>query len=224
LFRIYRTSKNHIMWIVKLFFATLTSYVRVQEHFTEQRYRQPVAQELFWTGGAKPRAPKSGTRNKGLRWNWSDFCPEKKRSPKKGLRRIRSVFLSWKEAFSKKKGIRRIRSDFLSWQQAFSKKKVFPGFGRIFVPKIAQDTSLRGAKVAQRGPKYLQGGSCPPAPYFPRLCRQQGRPQKKGGRKRQFFQGDFFCKVLKVWRRSSCLRRQEVGALALGDFLLFSQK
>jgi len=23
----------------------------------------------FWTGGARPRAPKSGKRNKGLRWN-----------------------------------------------------------------------------------------------------------------------------------------------------------
>jgi len=52
----------------------------------------------FRTGG-KPRAPKSGTRNKVLRWNWSVFCPKNKRSlkkEKKGLRRIRSVFLSQK--------------------------------------------------------------------------------------------------------------------------------
>jgi len=55
------------------------------------------------------------------------FCPKNRQ--KKGLRRIRSVFLSQK------------------WL-------------RIKV--------LGGAKDAQEGPKYLQGGSCPP--YFPRLC------------------------------------------------------
>jgi len=43
---------------------------------------------------------------------------------------------------------------------------VFAGLG-VFVPKMAQDTSLRGAKVAQGGPKYLQEGQLPP--YFPRL-------------------------------------------------------
>jgi len=37
---------------------------------------------------------------------------------------------------------------------------------------MAQDISLRGAKVAQGGPNYLQGGSCPPAPYFPRLWKK----------------------------------------------------
>jgi len=46
-------------------------------------------------------------------------------------------------------------------------KKVFPGFGRISIPKMAQETSLRGAKVAQGWPKYLQGGSCPPALLLP---------------------------------------------------------
>jgi len=49
----------------------------------------PVALELFLdrgegkTGGARPGAPKSRTRNKGLRRNWSVFCPKIKRSPKK---------------------------------------------------------------------------------------------------------------------------------------------
>jgi len=44
------------------------------------------------------------------------------------------------------------------------KKKVFAGLGAFFVPKMAQDTSLRGAKVALGEPKYLQEGSCPPCP------------------------------------------------------------
>jgi len=65
----------------------------------------------FRTEGARPSAPKSGTRNKV-------FYPKNKRSLKKekGLRRIRSVFLlSHKQAFSKKKnGLRQIRSVFLS--------------------------------------------------------------------------------------------------------------
>jgi len=39
---------------------------------------QRVARELqyFRTGGARPRAPKSGTRNKVLRWNWIVFVPK----------------------------------------------------------------------------------------------------------------------------------------------------
>jgi len=45
--------------------------------------RTAVARELFLDRGARPRAPKSGTRNKGIRWNWN-------------------VFLSRKQAFSKK--------------------------------------------------------------------------------------------------------------------------
>jgi len=78
-------------------------------------YSLSVARELFLDRGARPRAPKLGTRNKGLRWNWSAFfvpkrsvlqrkkkvfarvgassCPEKMRSPKKKCR-IRCVFLS----------------------------------------------------------------------------------------------------------------------------------
>jgi len=35
-----------------------------------------VARQLFLERGTRPRAPKSGTRNKGLRWNWSVFCPK----------------------------------------------------------------------------------------------------------------------------------------------------
>jgi len=40
---------------------------------------------------------------------------------------------------------------------------------RFLVPNMAHDTGLRGAKVAQGGPKYLQGRQLPP--YFPRLCK-----------------------------------------------------
>jgi len=48
----------------------------------------------FWTGRARPRAPKSGTRNKILRWNWNVIFVPKRSVPqkKKSLRRIRSVF------------------------------------------------------------------------------------------------------------------------------------
>jgi len=42
------------------------------------------AETIFWTGGARPRAPKSGTRNRGLHWNWRVFNrPGNKRSQKK---------------------------------------------------------------------------------------------------------------------------------------------
>jgi len=48
-------------------------------------------------------------------------------------------------------------------------KKVFVGFWSIFLSQRRFTTQVSGgAKVAQRGPKYLQGGRLPP--YFPRLC------------------------------------------------------
>jgi len=52
----------------------------------------------------------------------------------------------------------------LSQKQAFSKKKVFAGLEAFFVPKMAQDTSIRGGggKISPGGPKNLQGDSCPP--------------------------------------------------------------
>jgi len=81
-----------------------------------------VARELFLDRGARLRAPKSGPRNKGLRWNWSvslsriQAFSKKKIKIKKCLRRIWIVFLSRKQATSvlQKKGLRRIWSVFLS--------------------------------------------------------------------------------------------------------------
>jgi len=39
--------------------------------------------KYFWTGGARPIAPKSGTRNKGLELELERFLSRKQRSPKK---------------------------------------------------------------------------------------------------------------------------------------------
>jgi len=103
------------------------------------------------------------------------FCPKNKHSPKKGLRRIWSVFVTQKQAFTEKKrsspdleclydpkkGLR------LIWNVFMTQKNIFAGLEAFFVPQMAQDTSLRGAKVVQGWPKYLQGGSCPPAPLLP---------------------------------------------------------
>jgi len=50
----------------------------------------------------------------------------------------------------------------LTQKQAFSKKKVFAGLELFFVPKMAQDTSLRGAKVAQGGDKISPGEAAAP--------------------------------------------------------------
>jgi len=63
-----------------------------------------------------------------------------------------------------------------------SRKQAFAGFGAFFCPENkrspkkrssrrirAQDTGLRGGKIRPGGPKFFQGGSCPPASYFPRL-------------------------------------------------------
>jgi len=43
---------------------------------TESQWRG----NYYMGGGARPRAPKSGTQNKVLRWNWSVFYPKNKRS------------------------------------------------------------------------------------------------------------------------------------------------
>jgi len=106
-------------------------------------FLNPAARELFLDRGARPRAPKSGTRNKGLRWDWS-------------------VFLSRKQAFSKKKVFDGFGAFFLSRKQAFSKKCLRRIWERFLVPKMAQDTGLRGAKVAQRAKIFPGGrGGCP---------------------------------------------------------------
>jgi len=54
------------------------------------------------------------------------------------------------------------------------KKKIFAGLEACFVTNMAQDKSLRGAKVVQggpkylqEGPKYLQEGQLPPPPTSP---------------------------------------------------------
>jgi len=110
--------------------------------------RVPVnsgAETILEQGGQdRERQSQSGTRNKVLR------CPKNKCSlKKKGLRLIRSVFLSFypkdrrSPTIKIKKGLRRIKSVFLSQKWL-----------RIQV--------LGGAKVTQGGPKCLQGGSCPP--------------------------------------------------------------
>jgi len=114
---------------------------------------QAVAGGLFLNrGGARPKAPKSGTRKKGLRWNWSIFCPENERSPKKrSLPDLERFFLSQKQAFSKKK--EQIKRSSLELERFLSRKWL--------------RYRSQGAKVAQGGPKYFQGGSCPPAPLLP---------------------------------------------------------
>jgi len=40
---------------------------------------------------------------------------------------------------------------------------------QILIAFSAQKKFSGEAQVAQGGPKYFQGGTCPPAPYFPRL-------------------------------------------------------
>jgi len=82
---------------------------------------------ILGQGGARPRAPKSGTRNKALRWNWSVFFVPKRSVLKK------KVFAGFGEFFCPKKSKRS------------PKKKVFAGLGAFFVPKMAQDTSLGAA-------------------------------------------------------------------------------
>jgi len=68
-----------------------------------------------------------------------------------------------------KKGLRRIGRFFLSHKQAFSKAKkgVSAGLEPFFVPKMAQDASVRGDKSRPGGAKISPGGELPP--YFPRL-------------------------------------------------------
>jgi len=105
---------------------------------------------------------------------------KKKKKKKKGHHRIWiwGVFLAQNSAISKKKVFTGHRV-FLTHNQRFwpltqkpnkvltqnQPNKVFSG--AFFVPNMAQDKSLRGAKVVQGGPKYLQGGQLPP--HFPRL-------------------------------------------------------
>jgi len=115
-----------------------------------------VARELFLDRAARPRAPKSGTRYRGLRWNWrvflsgkQAFTHQKKRSSpdlehlfdpktsvlqkkkKKGLRRIwRVFFLTRNHRFSKKKrrkkGFRQIWSILLARKHRFSPAPLLP--------------------------------------------------------------------------------------------------
>jgi len=86
------------------------------------------------------------------------FCPKNKRSLKKnGLRLIRSVFLSLRQAFSKnknkKKGLRRIRSVFLSQKHGSGYK------------------SQGGGQKSHRWGQNISRGAASPLPlYFPRLC------------------------------------------------------
>jgi len=57
---------------------------------------------------------------------------------------------------------------FVPKTSVLQQKRSSPDLKRFLVPKMAQDTGLRGSKVAQGRPKYFQGGQLPP--YFPRLC------------------------------------------------------
>jgi len=78
--------------------------------------------------------------------------------------------LSQKQAFSKKKkvfagfGVSLFTKNKRSLKKNKKiKKKVFAGIDAFFfVPKMAQDTSLRGAKVAQGGPKISPEGAAAP--------------------------------------------------------------
>jgi len=101
----------------------------------------------FWTGrGARPRATKSRTQNRCLRWNWRVFLSGNKRSPKK------KVFAGF-EAFI--------------WPENIHspKKRSLPDFGAFFIPKHgSRHRSQRGgAKVAQGGQNISRGAlpSCP---------------------------------------------------------------
>jgi len=107
-----------------------------------------VARELFLDKGARPRASKSGARNRGLRWNWR-------------------VYLSRKQAFCKKKGLRRIWNIFLARKHRFSQKKVFAGFWSVFLSQTWLTTQVSGGAKFAQGAKISSGGES--APYFPRL-------------------------------------------------------
>jgi len=82
--------------------------------------------------------------------------------------KLECFFLSQKQAFSKKKKVfAGLGVSFCPKNKCFLNKK--KGLRRIrsvfFVPKLAQDTTLRGgAKVAQGGPNYFQRGQLPPLP------------------------------------------------------------
>jgi len=54
----------------------------------------------------------------------------------------------------------------LSRKEALSKtkKSSSPDWERFFVSKMAQDTSLRGEKVAQGGQSISRGAAAPPCP------------------------------------------------------------
>jgi len=95
----------------------------------------------------RPRSPKSGTRNRGLCWNWRVFCPENKRSPKKSLRQIWSIFLAGKLRFFKEKGLCRILE-------------------RCLVPNRAHDTGLRKGGKSCPGEAKISPGLFPHLWFF----------------------------------------------------------
>jgi len=92
------------------------------------------AETIFGQGGQDRERQNREREIKVFAGTGAFFCPENKRSPKK------KVFAGLGAFF--KRSLRRI------WA--------------FFVPKMVQDTSLRGAKVAQEGQNISRGGSCPP--------------------------------------------------------------
>jgi len=102
----------------------------------------------FRTGGARPRARKSGTRNRVPRWKWI-------------------VFLTQKQVFSKKKGLHRNWS-VLTQNKAFS-NITFRNLETFFGLKNGPGYKSEGGKSRPGGgAKLSPGGQLPP--HFPRLC------------------------------------------------------
>jgi len=118
-----------------IFFNTLSA----RSNF--KSYKNSGAGTIFGRGGARPRAPKSGTQNIGLRWNWS-------------------VFLSRKEAYSKKKVFAGLGA-FSVPKRGVLQKKVFAGFGRFLSQKWLR-IQVSGSKSRPGGAKIPPGEQPPP--------------------------------------------------------------
>jgi len=114
----------------------------------------------FWTGGARPRAPKSGTRNKSLRWNWSVFCPEKKRSPKK------KFFAGLWASFcpGKKRSPKNKKKLLVLKRSVLEKKRSSLDLGVFLSQKWLRIQVSGGGQKSPRGAKISPGGQLPPCP------------------------------------------------------------
>jgi len=126
----------------------------------------------FRTRQARPKAPKPGTRNTVVRWNWIVvFCPKNKRS----LKNKKKVFIGFGVTFwpknqrsLKKRSSPDSECFWLKIKHSLikqTKNNIFAGLEAFFNPKNRPGyKSEGGQKSSRREPKYLQGGSCPLPP------------------------------------------------------------